>query len=68
MYKYKALQADQAPQEHLFFFQNLLNFIIAKYLTQEVDDDFSVFMDECSPCGLFLTGDIAIYQCHMIKR
>ena len=39
MYKYKSLQAGQLPQEHLYFLQNLLNFIIAKYLKQEVDDD-----------------------------
>ena len=28
----KSLQAGQLPQEHLSFFQNLLNFIITKYL------------------------------------
>ena len=33
----KSLQADQLPQEHLFFLQILLNFIITKYLKQEVD-------------------------------
>ena len=46
MYKYKTLQAGQLPQEHLSFLQNLLNFIITKYLNQEVDDDLSV--DEAS--------------------
>ena len=55
MYKYK----------HLSFLQN---FIITKYLKQEVDDDLSICMDECSPCGLSITGDIKIYQCHVIKR
>ena len=68
MYKYKNLQAGQLPQEHLSFLQNLLNFIITKYLKQEVDDDLSVCVDERSPCGLSMTGDRKIYQCLMIKR
>ena len=51
-----------------FLLQNLLNFIIAKYLKQEADDDLSVCVDERSPCGLSITGDIKIYQFHMIKR
>ena len=45
-----------------------LNFVIRKYLKQEVDDDLSVYMDERSPCGLSVTTDIKIYQCHVIKR
>ena len=65
MYKYKSLQAGQLPQEYLSFLQN---FIITKYLKQEVDDDLSVCMDKRSPCGLSITGDIKIYQCHVIKR
>ena len=65
MYKYKSLQAGQLPQEYLSFLQN---FIITKYLKQEVDDDLSVCMDERSPCGLSITGDIKIYQCHVMKR
>ena len=68
MYKYNSLQAGQLPQEHLPFLQNLLNFIITKYLKQEVDDDLSVCVDEHSPCGLSITGDIKIYQCLVIKR
>ena len=64
MYKYKSLQAVQLPQEHLSFLQS---FIITKYLKQ-VDDDLSLCVDEHSPCGLSITGDIKIYQCHMIKR
>ena len=40
MYKYKSLQEVQLPQEHLSFLQN---FIITKYLKQEVDDDEGVF-------------------------
>ena len=66
MYKYKSLQAGQLPQEHLSFLQNLLNFIITKYWKQEVDDNLSVCMDERSPCGLSITADIKIYQCHVI--
>ena len=57
MYKYKSLQTGQLPQEHLSFLQNLLNFIITKYLKQEVDDDLIVCVDEGSPCCLAITGD-----------
>ena len=42
MCKYKSLRAGQLPQKHLPFLQNLLNFIITKYLKHEVDDDLSV--------------------------
>ena len=63
MYKYKSLKAGQLPREHLSFLQNLLNFMITKYLKQEVDDDLSICMDERSPCCLSITGDIKIYQC-----
>ena len=52
IYKYKSLQAGQLPRQHLSFLQNLLNFIITKYLKQEVDNDLSVIVDERSPCGL----------------
>ena len=68
MYKYKSLKAGQLPQEHLSFLQNLLNFIITKYLKKEFDDDLSIGMDERSPCDLSATRDITIYQCHVIKR
>ena len=64
MYKYKSLQEVQLPQEHLFFLQN---FIITKYLKQEIDHDLSVCVDERSLCGLSITGDIKIYQCLVIK-
>ena len=68
MYKYKNLQADQLPREYLPFLQNLLNFIITNYLKQEVDDNLSVCVDESSPSGLSITGDINIYECVVIKR
>ena len=68
MYKYKNLQADQLPREYLPFLQNLLNFIITNYLKQEVDDNLSVCVDESSPSGLSITGDIKIYECVVIKR
>ena len=42
MYKYKSLQTDLLPQEHLSFLQNLLSFIITKYLKHEVDNDLSI--------------------------
>ena len=45
----------------------LQNFIITKYLKQEIDDDLSICMDERSPSGLSLTGDIKIGQCHVIR-
>ena len=67
MYKYKSLQAGQLLQEYWPFLQNLLNFIITKYLKQDIDD-LSVCVDGRSPCGFSITGDIKIYQCHMIKR
>ena len=64
MYKYKSLKAGQLPQEHLSFLQNLLNFIITKYLKKEFDDYISIGVNEHSPCGLSATRDIKIYQCH----
>ena len=68
MYKYRSLQAGQLPQEHLPFLQNLLNFIITKYLKQDIDDNLSICVDERSPCGLSITRDIKIYQCQVTKR
>ena len=53
MYKYKSLQAGQLPRQHLSFLQSLWNFIITKHLKQEVNDDLSVCVDKCSPCGLY---------------
>ena len=47
MYKYKS----QLPQEYLSFLQILLNFVITKYLKQEINDDLSIYVDERSPCG-----------------
>ena len=49
---YKKSKNIELPQGHLTFLQNLLNVIITKYLKQEIDDNLSVCMDECSPCGL----------------
>ena len=68
MYKHKSLQVGQLLQEHLSLLKNLLNVIITKYLKQEVDDALSVCMDEHGSCDLSITGDIKIYQCHMIKK
>ena len=68
MYKYKSLQAGQLSQQHLSYLQNLLNFIMTKYLKKEVDDDLNVCVDERRPCGLSITGDKKICQCHVIKR
>ena len=60
MYKYNSLQIGQLPQQHLSFLLNLLNFIISKYLKQEVDDDLSLCVDEGSPCSFSITGNIKI--------
>ena len=49
----------QLPPDHLFFLQNL-NFIITKYLKEEVECDLSICMDEHSSWGLSKTGDIKI--------
>ena len=54
MYQYKSLQEVQLPREHL---SSLQNFIITKYLKQEVDDDLSVCVDERRFGGLSITGD-----------
>ena len=64
-HKHKSLKEVQLPRKRLSFLQN---FIIAKYLKQEVDDNLSVCVDERSPCGLSMTGDIKIYQYHVIKK
>ena len=58
---------NMSTTRRAFTLQNLLKFIITKYLKQEVDDDLSVYIDECSPCGLSITGDIKSHD-HMIKR
>ena len=68
MYKYKSLEVCQLPQDHLSFLQNFLNFIITRYFKQEVDDDLSLCVVKGSPCGLSVTGDIKIYQFHVMKR
>ena len=68
MYKHKTLQVGELPQDHLSFLKNLLNFIIIKYLNQEVNENLSVCVDERSSCDISITEDIKIYQCHMIKR
>ena len=65
MYKYKKLQDAHLPRQHLSFMEN---FIITKYLKQEVDDDLSICVDERSSFGLSITEDIKIYHCHVIKR
>ena len=61
MHKYKSLQTGQLPQGYLSFLQNLLDFIITKYLKQKVHDELGGCVDEHSPCGLSITGDKKIY-------
>ena len=60
--------ASRSTTTGTFFCHLSLNFIIAKYLKQEVDDVLSVCVDELSPCGFSVTRDIRIYQRHVIKR
>ena len=38
------------------------------YYYKIFDDDLSLCVVERSPCGLSITGDIKIYQCHVMKR
>ena len=59
------IQEVQLPREHLSFLQN---FIITKYLKQELHDDLIICVDEHSSCGLSINVDIKIYQCNVIKR
>ena len=47
MYKNQRLQAGQLPREHLLSF--ILNFIIAKYLQQEVDDGLTIAWMNLAP-------------------
>ena len=64
MYKYKR-PANRSCTTRAFV--SLAKFI-TKYLKQEVDDDLSFYVDELSSSGLSITGDIKIYQCHIIIR
>ena len=63
MYKHKSLKGRSTTTKVSVFLQNFLNFIITKYLKQEIDDGQSVCLDEYSPCGV-----VKIYHCHVIKR
>ena len=68
MYKYKSLQAGELLQKHLSFLQILLNFIITKYLKQEVDDDLSICMDECSPHDVYLLSKFDVSSFSMTNN
>ena len=48
--------ASRSTTTRTFVF--LAKFIITKYLKQEVHDDLSICVDERSPSGLSITGDI----------
>ena len=54
--------ANRSTTTRVFICHLSLNFIITKYLKQEVGDDLSVCDDESSPYGLSVTEDIKIYQ------
>ena len=53
--------ASRSTTTTVSLLQNLLSFIITKYLKQEVNADLSVCVDEYSPCGFSITGDTKIY-------
>ena len=36
--------------------------LLSHSFKQKVDQDLSIYMDERSPCGLYITGHIKIYQ------
>ena len=55
-------RANRSTTTRTFVCHLSLNFIITKYLKQEVDDDLSVCVDEISPCSLSVTGDVT---CHI---
>ena len=65
MHKHKS-PASRSPSTRAFV--SLAELIITKYFKQEVNGDLSVCVDERRPSGLSITGDIKIYQCHVIKR
>ena len=50
------------------FLAKFLEFCYHKTFETKVDDDLSPCMVERSLCGLSITGDIKIYQCHVIER
>ena len=60
---YKAASRSTTTRAYVF----LVKFIVADYLKQEVDGDISICIDEPNPISLSITGDIKIYQCHVIK-
>ena len=61
MYKYKSIQIGQLSRKHLSFFENLLNFIITKFLKEDVDDDISFVWINIAPLTS-ITGDIKVYH------
>ena len=49
MYKHKSLKGRSTTTKVSVFLQNFLNFIITKYMKQEINDGLSVCQDEYSP-------------------
>ena len=60
--------ANRSTTTRTFACYLCLIFIIIKNVKQEVDDNLSVCVDERSPCGLSVTGDITICHCNVVKR
>ena len=50
--------ASRSTTMSAFAFDLILNFIIAKYLKQEFDNDLSICVNECSPCGLSMSHEV----------
>ena len=50
------------------FLEKFLEFYYHKRFEAKVDDNVSLCMVEHSLCGLSVTGDTKIYQCHVMKR
>ena len=51
-----------------FYYHKMLKMLLSHSFKQKVDQDLRIYMDERSPCGLYITGRIKIYQYHMVKR
>ena len=60
------IQEPESRSTTTTVFVFLAKFIIVKYLKKEVDDDLSISVDECNLFRLSITGDIKIYQSHVM--
>ena len=63
-----AFQKHSTTTGAFVFLAKFTEFHYQKILNQEVDDDLSICMNEGSPCDLYVTVKMKIYQFHVIKR